>query len=892
MKKAFTGPKQRSAFRDNYLAAVITVAALFCSFISIAQSGPTRTELQQVNAKGYDYQSGAYRKLFYVPLDTLSTADSGAIAYINGIFYLKNHHHWVPWGKAVQITDSSFRVGEDTIVISGTGGGSVGSGYGITVSSGTAKLDTLTVDKRYRKVFPVTTFGADPDSNGTDDCPAIRAAVQAAYDAGGGIVYFPLGHYTAGCPLIRSQDGVDPRAQIVIPLTQAATSEYQRITFEGELPGNFSAEIVAGLNLPKNRKGVIIESTILDTGYIFGSSFYNVTELGGPVNYTWVEFKNIEVRTRTKTSGSEISGTMSGIDMNAPRSVNFDFVKVTNQSAETDLIEPYTGTYGVRLPHYNNNAHITGTTLTVTGYYTGVIGAEHMNFKELVTATCHDGLVLTPANHSGYVGQYTSEGCVNHIRVLDSSLFSGAIQPMDLHIANYNVEHYTSGGAWNAYSSDVLYDDTSSGANVVIDYAHVAISGVGESYVFNTNAPHKVFVLATPVKPNVLLNRQDGHYVTTFPSTSTIDGNIIQLGDNTSSIGISAGLGDGFGQGFGGWLAMRGDAYTANSGQRGWLTIGGGSPSTPTGPEGGVSLFTALAERLRIFYNGNTQIGSTGTDDGGLLQVGKSTNGYNVYNFSNTNTGASARQALVLRGDNANGYLDFELHNTNAGNEATLTGGSALSAFRFLSTGNYPIQFHTNSDGSSNLRMTISGSGTITMASLAGSGTRMVTANASGDLSTTTLPSADGNGIYSGSGTLPGNVNVSGASNALSLGTFASQLSGFSIWSAGSISLNGQVKYTTADHSADADFTVPANVSFVELHDNLTTDRTLTLPTASAQGQTITIVVRASAGTDNFNLSAGVPDNKTGSTFTQLDWGTTYVFYVNASVAWSLINKY
>lgn len=56
----------------------------------------TRSQLQLNNAPGYNYQSGAYRKLFYVPEDTLATADSGAIAYKGGVLWLKNNTHWVP----------------------------------------------------------------------------------------------------------------------------------------------------------------------------------------------------------------------------------------------------------------------------------------------------------------------------------------------------------------------------------------------------------------------------------------------------------------------------------------------------------------------------------------------------------------------------------------------------------------------------------------------------------------------------------------------------------------------------------------------------------------------------------------------------------------------------
>jgi len=92
MKQAIIRPKQFRAFRNKYVAALITVAAFFFSTSAVAQ---TRAQLQKNNAYGYNYINGAYRGLFYIPLDTLSTADSGAVAYLNGSFYYKNHEKWL-----------------------------------------------------------------------------------------------------------------------------------------------------------------------------------------------------------------------------------------------------------------------------------------------------------------------------------------------------------------------------------------------------------------------------------------------------------------------------------------------------------------------------------------------------------------------------------------------------------------------------------------------------------------------------------------------------------------------------------------------------------------------------------------------------------------------------
>lgn len=104
MKQAINRPKQKRAFCNNYTAAFFIVAATIFSNTSFAQ---TRAQLQRNNAFGYNYINGAYRGLFYIPLDTLSTSDSGAVAYLNGSFYFKNNIKWTAVSGADQFLTST-----------------------------------------------------------------------------------------------------------------------------------------------------------------------------------------------------------------------------------------------------------------------------------------------------------------------------------------------------------------------------------------------------------------------------------------------------------------------------------------------------------------------------------------------------------------------------------------------------------------------------------------------------------------------------------------------------------------------------------------------------------------------------------------------------------------
>jgi len=146
--------------------------------------------------------------------------------------------------------------------------------------------------------------------------------------------------------------------------------------------------------------------------------------------------------------------------------------------------------------------------------------------------------------------------------------------------------------------------------------------------------------------------------------------------------------------------------------------------------------------------------------------------------------------------------------------------------------------------------------------------------------------------LYSGDATLAGNRIISGGGNSLSVGTGGSTVSAFTVTSSGRVNLFSGITYDVDANNTDADYTVASNTIIAEVSDVLTTGRTLTLPSAVINGQSVTLLMRFSAGSNKYSLSAAVTDNATGSTFTTLDWGKTYDFMVDQSLAWRLIRKY
>lgn len=342
------------------------------------------------------------------------------------------------------------------------------------------------------KVFNVKNYGAVADGS-TDDTAAIQSAIQAAFDAGGGIVYLPLGHYIIGGALQTSVNGTNPNCQIYVPLSRFGTDQAPNIRMVGEAPPGFMMSAAAGGVVVQN-KGVILESTIDGTGTrpaVFGTPTYESGQVYGAKNWTYFGMENLIIRTKTKSGSTHVAGTMSGINFQKLSNFNCDYVSVETTSHfttdGTGMVEPTGNTYGVIMPDNYNWGWLNIGFLRIMGYTNAFVPGEHLNARQLFIAYCKTGVKMEYGmTHAGFIQGLSVELCKDAIRHENN---------FNLMIDHYHPEHYYGvQSLWYSYNTDHYGNGGQGDSKVHINRMHAGSTQNGADPDFVTNAPNSVTV--------------------------------------------------------------------------------------------------------------------------------------------------------------------------------------------------------------------------------------------------------------------------------------------------------------------------------------------------------------------------------------------------------------
>lgn len=334
-------------------------------------------------------------------------------------------------------TAADFRDGQGIYV---PGAGAAGAPLVTTISSGggTTSLTLATT---------ASTTAASVTAQ-HDESAAVQAAIQAVYDEGGGVVYFPStgvgGRYRVNGPL-------DATHHSILTLPQAPAGQAPRTI---KLLGDVN-ERTSG-NAPQYRGAVLdaYERASLSPGglssyaSVISGKIYTSTSSLSNFNYVFFEAENLHVRLAPNSY-------IGGIQMHNVIGARLRNVQVTNgqEAGASTITEPtHPENIGLLLPGHNNHAQVSLQGVSMWGMYTGIIASEHAHFIGDNYASY--GKVCLEFEQGGHLnwGKMGCEIVTTHIKRT-----GGGLTILDLTLT---AESDRSSGTWRQSTYEV--DDPSS----------------------------------------------------------------------------------------------------------------------------------------------------------------------------------------------------------------------------------------------------------------------------------------------------------------------------------------------------------------------------------------------------------------------------------------------
>lgn len=232
-------------------------------------------------------------------------------------------------------------------------------------------------------------YGAKGDGS-TDDTAAINAASAAAFNAGGGIVFFPDGHYIC-------IGAFDATTNSILTLPQNITySDPPTIYFIGNARGFLESgnNAVAAVGVTLNFSGHPTASGTLPSAF---AAAPNVQDTFTNWECAAVVFDNMLIVV-------ESNPTINGLNFNnCLQMVIGDFCRVFSLWTSSSAVQPTHGTTGIICPREHNNiASLIGQS-EIVGFANGIQAGEHLVMRRPIIAFCGNALVvnspLTYAQH-------------------------------------------------------------------------------------------------------------------------------------------------------------------------------------------------------------------------------------------------------------------------------------------------------------------------------------------------------------------------------------------------------------------------------------------------------------------------------------------------------------
>jgi hypothetical protein len=288
----------------------------------------------------------------------------------------------------------------------------------------------------------LTTVSTATVHYGTDDSTAINAAILACYNAGGGIVFFPIGIYIINGAF---QNTSTQNTLLSIPYN-APTNPAVSIAFVG-----VSAPTVSGSINGGNLVGPIQKASVLFTP-VNGSG--TTPSLICPYNVgSASDMSNINLTISGLYLRSAYLQPNPLIMVNAQWTAYFECDNLTIETDGTDqqiqATAPTGSSIGLYTPATNNAAFTSVKDTWIVGYDIGFVWQEHCTADNLVVFSCRIGLEIIPAFHAMYGGRVEVSFCKYNVHC-----GGGGPGKAPLFISELDTEHVASG--WNTLTNDVL----------------------------------------------------------------------------------------------------------------------------------------------------------------------------------------------------------------------------------------------------------------------------------------------------------------------------------------------------------------------------------------------------------------------------------------------------
>lgn len=369
-----------------------------------------------------------------------------------------------------------------------------------------------------------TTVAAKKIEWGTDDTPLIQSAINACYNAGGGVVYFPNGIYFIAGALVTSLDGVNPNCQIYFPLSNASTPLFKSVKLLGESLPNPLLSGLGFTGVTHVMSGVVLKSVIVGTGTlpsVLGSSFvdtvvdYNL--LGGAV-------ENISIQVKSKVGTTHVEPIMTAFNFRV-----LTWVEPKNNAAFTESdpfsesVEPTVTCYGFYMPQTSEaqayaSSHGQNSAI---GFNVGFRVLEHENLGKLFAVTCRFGFefartVTGTDNNHPIAGLVITHWCKYAV------MFSGAT---GLNVFFYN-ERSSNAAKWYFPTADFYVPST------------VKISGKIDYHIMTEGGTHNTLSTLGVWTGNLVLNDIFNGVTSQTTNTGTSEQTYVNV--NSASAGATS----------------------------------------------------------------------------------------------------------------------------------------------------------------------------------------------------------------------------------------------------------------------------------------------------------------------------------------------------------------